>query len=201
MKRMIMTILGIAVFCLAFSAIPNSVHAAVFMWIDQNHVIHYANLEPDWWKKEHLVYIDKRLVDKPKTLKKAGLPLESPDFSEKMVPGSDMALTTAQGRLSFSSSGNNGGVPLKTDQDDMPYEIKFIKPSTPEEIDAAAPGSVLVDEASNIYHTPDCSQLVVKGHDRLHYKMPPQRTRIFSSPDDALQGGYQPCPVCGGKPK
>jgi hypothetical protein len=203
--RILVMIICLISLPVCFSA--NPVQAEIFQWVDQNRIYHFDNNPPDWWQqKDKLVFFLNRVVDKPATLKKAGLPETSDDFQKKSLPEGGLDVSRNRNTLQFNSPPNQPGrnqpqTQAQTPPPPRPDPVNLIQPRDQEEMQELAAGTVVIDLTTGYYHTPDCRQIAVQGAPMIHYKLPMDKMRVAESPDVAMKSNFKPCPVCGGKPK
>lgn len=191
-------------------AMPVQIDAEIYRWVDSEGTYHFHNKQPMWWVQDKLVFLDRRIADKIASLKKQNLPVDSPDFDSEETPGQGIELDEAGKTIAFSSTGHGSPGDVKSgDEEDFADTGRSYQspdgegnsPRSAHEMMNLPKGSVIGDDTTHQFHTPDC-RLIKRGHGRRTvYLLPLDKFRIFSSPDTAADNGYKPCPVCNGKPR
>lgn len=184
-------IIAVVTFSLSFLS-ERQCQAKVFQWIDQNKVLHIQNKAPLWWKPDKLVFEYKRVVNKPATCKKLKLPIDTPDFDKKNSDNEPFSVEKKGNSLIISTTEGKSNKNNKKDLGKIPRSENELK--------RLPKGSVIGDAKTKLFHTPDCNRICYKYKRYHRYKIPINQMRIFYSKNQAIQSGYFPCPVCGGKP-
>ncbi|MBN2383101.1 DUF4124 domain-containing protein [bacterium] len=189
---------AIGLCCVLFCLSGQNAEAKVYQWIDQDNVIHFYNEAPLWWDDEKLVYLSKQMVDKVNTLKKMGLPENSPDFETTLLGTGTVDVQKNGNDLLFSSGTTPASGPGATTGSE-PSE--GYQPKAFSELESLKPGQVIVDLSSRHYHSAQCRRLLRGFGTRKEYRYQLSQLRIFATAEQAEKEGFKACPVCkGGRP-